>query len=163
MCYRSNTVFSKFTPNSVPKNVKNAPAQVLTQLRECTGNCFSYKYEQIRSEKKNSLVSSGSFTMIINLLIYSSLPYCRGRGRAFKYIFGQISPPVSFHWALLLKEFDLKRPPFFKDFDRFHQLTPVIRPPYNQARDNVLPTPSLGSNASVHAQISIFSEPVQNY
>ena len=120
MCYRSNTVFSKFTPNSVPKNLKNAPAQVLTQLLECTGNCFSYKYKKIRSEKKNSLVSSGSFTMIINLLIYSSLPYCRGRGRAFKYIFGQISPPVSFHWALLLKEFDLKRLPFFKDFDRFH-------------------------------------------
>ena len=103
-----------------PKMLKTHLPKFWPSYANALGTVFHTNTNRLGAKKKNSLVSSGSFTMIINLLIYSSLPYCRGRGRAFKYIFGQISPPVSFHWALLLKEFDLKRLPFFKDFDRFH-------------------------------------------
>ena len=103
-----------------PKILKTHLPKFWPSYSNALGTVFHININRLGAKKKNSLVSSGSFTMIINLLIYSSLPYCSGRGRAFKYIFGQISPPVSFHWALLLKEFDLKRLPFFKDFDRFH-------------------------------------------
>ena len=122
-CKKCSIVVILFFLNSrqslCPKILKTHLPKIWPSYANALGTVFHTNINRLGA-KKNSLVSSGSFKMIINLLIYSSLPYCRGRGRALKYIFGQISPPVSFHWALLLKEFDLKRLPFFKDLDRFH-------------------------------------------
>ena len=44
-----------------------------------------------------------------------------------KYIFEQISPPISFYHFPLLQEFDLKKPSYpFKDLDKFLKPIPAI-------------------------------------
>ena len=69
---------------------------------------------------------------VLNYGTHSSVPNCR-RGE-LNSIFGQMSPPISLYEVQLLKKLDLRKTsPLFMDLDKFHQPTPAITTPYNQA------------------------------